>query len=168
MSPDESAKKNPQGPVGAHVVANLVQLRGERKLTYRELSDRLAQLGRPIPTLGLSRIEKGERRVDADDLVALAIALGVTPNALLLPRDVDAITEVALTPTKSVLAGAAWNWADGRNFMHGPQHGSWRDQLDFVTQSRPRWQQAEYALQRMEEIAAAAAREEASGTDGSG
>jgi transcriptional regulator with XRE-family HTH domain len=135
------------------VVANLVQLREDRKLTYRELADRLAELGRAIPTLGLARIEKGERRVDADDLVALAIALGVTPNALLLPRDVDATDDVALTPAKSVMAAGAWNWADGRNFLLGPQHSSWRAQVDFLAQSRPRWQQAEYVRQRMEELA---------------
>ena len=62
-----------------YVIENLKQLRDARRLTYRELADRLAAIGRPIPTLGLSRIEKGTRRVDADDLVALAIALGVNP-----------------------------------------------------------------------------------------
>ena len=88
---DDTTARVPLGPVGRYVIENLTQLREARRLTYRELADRLEELGRPIPTLGLSRIEKGTRRVDADDLVALAIALGVNPAALLLPRDTGAV-----------------------------------------------------------------------------
>ena len=77
---------------------NIRQLREARKLTYTELSAKLAKLGRPIPVLGLSRIEKGRRRVDADDLVALALALRVNPGALLLPRSVAAGTRRSRSP----------------------------------------------------------------------
>ena len=62
------------GVVGRYVIENLEDLRVARRLTYRQLADRLEKLGRPIPTLGLSRIEKGNRRVDVDDLVALVDA----------------------------------------------------------------------------------------------
>lgn len=114
MSEEKPPQKNPLGPSGARVMENLKQIREERRLSYRELSDRLAELGRPIPTLGLSRIEKGERRVDADDLVALALALDVTPSRLLLPatagtdRGVD-LTGAVTAPTED----AAWRWACG-------------------------------------------------------
>lgn len=70
------AKKNPLGPVGEQLRDNIRRLREERGFSYQRLSELLAELGRPIPTLGLSRLERGERRVDADDLVALAKALG--------------------------------------------------------------------------------------------
>jgi transcriptional regulator with XRE-family HTH domain len=106
------SKKNPLGPTGERVQANVAHIRGDRGLKYTELSDRLEALGRAIPVLGLSRIERGERRVDADDLVALAIALGVTPNRLLL-SDEDGKTEVALTPAVVVSQSQAWAWADG-------------------------------------------------------
>ena len=57
---DDSAARNPLGPVGQNVVANIRQLREVRKLAYTELSARLSDLGRPIPVLGLSRIERGQ------------------------------------------------------------------------------------------------------------
>ena len=111
---DDTATRNPLGPAGRQVIDNVRQLREARKLTYTELSAKLAQLGRPIPVLGLSRIEKGRRRVDADDLVALALALRVNPGALLLPRSVAAGDEqVALTPAAAYPAEDAWWWADG-------------------------------------------------------
>jgi hypothetical protein len=56
-------------------------------MTFVELSERLSAAGRPIPVLGLRRIERGERRVDVDDLVALAVVFGVSPERLLRPFD---------------------------------------------------------------------------------
>lgn len=64
----------PVGQVGLTVVANVERLRKARRLSLRALSDRLAGLGRPILPIGLSRLSQGKRRVDADDLVALAAA----------------------------------------------------------------------------------------------
>ncbi|WP_344918591.1 helix-turn-helix transcriptional regulator [Streptosporangium oxazolinicum] len=55
------------------------QHREAQRLTYAELSGRLAALGRPIPVPGLRRIEHAERRVDVDDLTAIAHVLGLTP-----------------------------------------------------------------------------------------
>ena len=69
------------GPVGVAVAQNLEQLRESRNLTYAELSRRLTQLGRPIAPLGLTRIRDRQRRVDVDDLVALAGLGRVTCDA---------------------------------------------------------------------------------------
>ncbi len=114
---DDSAARGPipLGPVGRYVISNLERLREQRGLTYRQLSDRLTAIGRPIPTLGLSRIEKGNRRVDADDLVALCVALEVSPAALLLPPDPggDVDDEIELTERLSVPGSAARRWAAG-------------------------------------------------------
>lgn len=60
----------------------VARLRG--RTTVRELSARLAKLGRPILPSGITKIEQGTRRVDVDDLVALAAVLKVTPTRLLL------------------------------------------------------------------------------------
>ncbi|MFF3179952.1 helix-turn-helix domain-containing protein [Rhodococcus pyridinivorans] len=79
-------KKNPLGPVGRVAASNIRRLRQEQNLTYAELSRRLDELGRPIATLGLSRIESEARRIDIDDLVGLAVALGVSPVTLLMPN----------------------------------------------------------------------------------
>lgn len=72
------------GGVGHAVVAQVRRLRERRRLSLQALSDRLAALGRPILPSGLSKIEAGTRRVDVDDLVALADALETVPSALLL------------------------------------------------------------------------------------
>ena len=64
---------------------------------YTDLSERLKDLDRRIPPLGLRRIENGARRVDADDLLALAVALGVSPVTLLMPNADDGGEQVAAT-----------------------------------------------------------------------
>jgi transcriptional regulator with XRE-family HTH domain len=74
-----------QGDTGHVVAAQIRRLRDEKRLSLQELSDRLAAVGRPILPSGLSKIEQGTRRVDVDDLVALADALGGVPSQLLEP-----------------------------------------------------------------------------------
>jgi transcriptional regulator with XRE-family HTH domain len=106
-------KKNPLGPVGEYLRRNVERIREARGLNKKDLSDAVAGLGRPIPPLGISRVEAGTRRVDADDLVALAIALNVSPNALLLPpKWTD--EQVQIAPGLSLNAKTAWLWAEGR------------------------------------------------------
>jgi transcriptional regulator with XRE-family HTH domain len=134
---DDTAARNPLGPVGRQVIDNVRQLREARKLTYTELSGRLTKLGRPIPVLGLSRIEKGRRRVDADDLVALALALRVNPGALLLPRSAATGGEpVALTAATAYPAEEAWWWADG----HGQLPVGDGSADDFLVHARPEYE----------------------------
>lgn len=83
-------------------------------MSYKALSERLEQLGRPIAVLGLRRIEAGERRVDVDDLVALALAFDVGPATLLLPRE-ETHDPVAMTGKGDTAMGwqAAWRWSVG-------------------------------------------------------
>jgi len=90
-----AGKKSDLGPTGNHVKDNVQRLRGD--LSFAELSRRLSDIGREIPPLGLRRIESGDRRVDADDLVALAVALNVSPVSLLMPRTEDADEQVETT-----------------------------------------------------------------------
>ena len=135
---DDTTARVPLGPVGRYVIENLKQLHDVRRFTYRELADRLAELGRPIPTLGLSRIEKGTRRVDADDLVALAIALGVNPSALLLPRDTGPGDEIKLAQDFPVAAVAAWEWSAG-HYPLVPPDITWQRIADFEANTRPEW-----------------------------
>lgn len=73
------------GPVGATVAANMEHLRKIQGLSYVEISRRMKLIGRPIAPLGLARIRDLQRRVDVDDLVALAQALDVNSAALLRP-----------------------------------------------------------------------------------
>ncbi|MFF2651484.1 helix-turn-helix domain-containing protein [Streptomyces sp. NPDC058045] len=71
------------GQAGRNVAVKVKLLRETQRLTKKQLSDRVSELGRPIPPLGIAKIESGGRRVDADDLVALAVALNVRPAAML-------------------------------------------------------------------------------------
>lgn len=75
----------PLGSAGEQVASNVRLIREAQRLTYVELAERLAETGRPIPVLGLRRIERGERRVDVDDLIALALVFGVRPEFLWAP-----------------------------------------------------------------------------------
>jgi transcriptional regulator with XRE-family HTH domain len=61
----------------------------------------------------ISKIERGERRIDVDDLVAFALALNVSPLTLLLPPTADG-EPVDLTESYTLAASTAWSWAEGR------------------------------------------------------
>lgn len=110
---DDQRRKNPLGPTGETVASNVRRLRTKHGLAFTELSSRLGELGRPIPPLGLRKIESLDRRVDADDLMALAIALGTNPNALLLPPSDNPRHMLTLTAAGMQPAWSVWRWARG-------------------------------------------------------
>ena len=76
---------SPLGPAGNNVRRNVRHLREQRRWSYRETEERISRTGRAIPVLRLSAIETGERRVDVDDLVALAAVFDVSVGELLQP-----------------------------------------------------------------------------------
>jgi transcriptional regulator with XRE-family HTH domain len=122
-----SEKKNPLGPTGETVRKNVIRLRGG--MQYKDLAERLVAIGRPIPALGLRRIEAGERRVDADDLVALAVAFGVSPLTILLPEDG---TKFAASPMTGVVGrrvshNTQWLWGLGQEPLSLPGEGKGED-----------------------------------------
>ncbi|GAA3272659.1 helix-turn-helix transcriptional regulator [Streptomyces lavendulae] len=134
-------QKTSLGPVGSTLQENVRRLREAQRLTYVELSDRLSEVGRPIPVLGLRRIERGERRVDVDDLVALALVLNVSPGSLLLPHEepAGAPTDphehwLPLTDSTSVSWETAWRWMHGE---YPPADVSRREVQDFRRENRP-------------------------------
>lgn len=87
------------GRTGERVAANLVKLRHDAHLSQRDLSERLSTIGRPLSPSVLSKIEKLDRRIDVDDLIALVIALDVCPNRLLM-------ADVAVAPRLTCSPGA--------------------------------------------------------------
>jgi transcriptional regulator with XRE-family HTH domain len=102
-------------PIGRRIGHTVRRLRHNRGLDLRRLAERLAEEGRPISLAQLSKLELGQRRVDVDDLVALAVVLNVTPSQLLMPeppREGDE-QEVALTPHRGVGWHRAWQWMCG-------------------------------------------------------
>jgi len=109
-------------PTGQRVAENIKRLRGATQ--YKELSARLSEVGRPIPPLGLRRIEAGERRVDVDDLVALAVVFGVSPLTLLLPEDgSDDLASYMTAVPWEVAHNVQWLWALGEEPLQLPDAG---------------------------------------------
>ncbi|BBZ22135.1 helix-turn-helix domain-containing protein [Mycolicibacter hiberniae] len=101
------------GPTGEAVRANIRSLRDRERISGAELSARLKKIGRPIPPLGIQRIEAGSRRVDTDDLVALAVALGVSPIRLLMPESAEVDDQVVQTGREPESARRGWEWLQG-------------------------------------------------------
>lgn len=118
-----AGKKSDLGPVGVNVTHSVRKFREARRLSFAELSRQLAELGRDVPPLGLRRIESGERRVDVDDLVALALALGVSPLALLLPTEASSL----VADGDRLPVGKIWEWAKGQQPLSGDALAYWRD-----------------------------------------
>nr|WP_062336140.1 helix-turn-helix transcriptional regulator [Herbidospora sakaeratensis] len=79
------ARLTPLGPTARAVAANIRARRATLGLSYEGVVARLQLQGHYATQQLLSRIELGQRRVDVDDLVALAAALDTTPAELLTP-----------------------------------------------------------------------------------
>ncbi len=105
-------KRIEPGPLATQVAETVRRVREDRGLTYAKVAERLLEAGRPIPVLGLSRIERGDRRVDIDDLVALARVFRVPPLLLLFPF--DQTPEVEVVPGERVPTWDAACWFAGR------------------------------------------------------
>ncbi|OSZ58676.1 hypothetical protein OQI_20435 [Streptomyces pharetrae CZA14] len=71
------------GEAGGSVAAAIATYRQRRGWDQAYLAERVSDAGRPMSTSVLGKIESGARRVDVDDLVAVAAALEVSPSALL-------------------------------------------------------------------------------------
>jgi transcriptional regulator with XRE-family HTH domain len=129
-----AGKKSDLGPIGANVTHTVRRFREERRLGYAELSRKLAELGRDIPPLGLRRIESGERKVDVDDLVALAFVFDISPLALLLPTEPSSLTSQGETYSFEQI----WYWGEGLHPL--PPEEPSRDfvrRARFLTESKP-------------------------------
>lgn len=71
------------GDVGDHLALVVAALRQQRGYDQRTLAARVEATGRPMSASVLGKIETRTRRVDVDDLVALAAALDIRPVQLL-------------------------------------------------------------------------------------
>jgi transcriptional regulator with XRE-family HTH domain len=78
-------RANTIGPVGEQLRANLARIRQSRSLTTAALAEKVTALGRPVYANTITKIEKGARRVDVDDLAVLARALQVSVAQLIEP-----------------------------------------------------------------------------------
>lgn len=131
-----AGKKSDLGPVGVNVTNTVRHFREDRRLGYAELSRKLAEIGRDIPPLGLRRIESGERKVDVDDLVALAFVFDISPLALLLPTEASSLTPQGETYSLEQI----WSWGEGLHPLPPDTDRAGPDlvrDVRFLTESRP-------------------------------
>jgi hypothetical protein len=152
MAPDEKSTKStgrPLGPTGETVRSNIKRIRENQRIAVTELSAKMRELGRPIPPLGIHRIEDGQRRVDVDDLVALAVALGVSPTSLLMP-DVDAAGDMVTVTGRpdSIPAGRAYRWFCGRGPIKAEENWT-----IFIWHGSPRWLRRQVSYEELAELA---------------
>lgn len=107
------------GPTTRTVASNVRRLRERAGLSVPQLSGKTGELGYRIPPEAIHKIEAardarpGARHINVDEVTVLAVALGVSPVALLLPPTVRGETEV--TGVGQLSARDAWRWMRGRN-----------------------------------------------------
>jgi len=124
------------------VAENVRVLRRQEGLELAALSARLEGLGQPISVSGLSKLELGTRGVDVDDLVALAVALDVSPSRLLMSPTASRDKPVKLTPNTEASEEAAWNWMAGDRSLRWPEvvaTGEWdlKPLIRWIDENRP-------------------------------
>lgn len=123
-----------RGPTAETVSANVARLRSDANLGLRALAKRMGDAGRPLTHSAVDQIEKGARRVDVDDLMALAVALDVSPVTLLMPVTKDASNAVDATGQSDALAASAlWDWLTAA----GPLPGG--HAMTFLAKALPHW-----------------------------
>lgn len=100
------------GPIAESVAKNVERLRKTRGKTIYSLSGELGEIGRPITPSAIAKIEKQQRQVTVDDLVALALVFNTSPISLLLPAEWGD-GQVELTSERRLAARTAWRWIRG-------------------------------------------------------
>jgi len=105
----------------------------------RSLSKKLGEVGRPLGHSAIDQIEKGTRRVDVDDLVALALALDASPIALLTPPTDSSDAEISVTGFENpVLVGSFLQWLRGYHSITG------LPTMDFMRNALQVWEQSQW------------------------
>jgi transcriptional regulator with XRE-family HTH domain len=124
--------QQPESPaeVGEVFSSRLREARDARRWTQQELSARLAELGAPMDRTTIAKLEKGQRQARVEELVAIAVALDVSPLYLILPLRLDA--KVKLAPKLVVEAIEALNWASGKGPLDRANERTYRFQAPGV------------------------------------
>ncbi|MBB4711150.1 transcriptional regulator with XRE-family HTH domain [Streptomyces luteogriseus] len=131
---------------------NVRRLRTARGMSLRALAAELKEIGHPLSSDALNKIENGRtpapgteepkqvRRVDVDELMALAQALRVSPMSLLLPWTETPNTPAEVTAAGTVEARAAWEWANGQKPLTvWNEEDRYGELLRFRVDSTPAW-----------------------------
>lgn len=119
------------------VARNVARLRNARGYSTSRLSKLLEDAGRPITASSITKLELGQRKVDIDDLMTLAVVLRVSPTALLMPPTANPDDAVDITGEGEISADVAWAWTLGERPLDLPTDDDGEVWADFQTHSRP-------------------------------
>lgn len=148
-----AGKKSTTGATGATVAANVARLREEQNLTFAELSRRLQAADNPIPELGLRNIEREKRKVDVDDLMALAYVLQVSPAHILMPHTPRPDDVHPVTAFGEHTAHDIWAWIqNGTLPMPDDDAEQFDASISSVTRSIPHFKRVEQARHIAEQL----------------
>jgi hypothetical protein len=131
------------GHTTKNVARAVRRLREKRGLSAAKLSERTRSLGYEIPVEGVHKIEAaaegrpGARHINTDELLVLAIALGVSPAALLLPLDDSPEGTVEITGAGAVPADVGWDCMDGQRALRFTPGREATEALEYDLYSRP-------------------------------
>jgi transcriptional regulator with XRE-family HTH domain len=124
------------GHAGQVLAANIRTVREAQRLTYAELSRRLAEIGLHIPVLSLQRIETGMRRVDFDDFLGLCCALQISPVDLIISKDAGE-EDYPVTPKTSAASSNVAAWVAGEDLLYA--HRNLEPGEIFASPANPPW-----------------------------
>lgn len=125
------------GPVGDTARYRIRKARESRGNTAVELSAMVRAIGRDLSPVAIRRIEFGARRIDVDDLVALAQVLDISPLALVLPFGESPGEEFATSEfNEERTLERWWKWAHGEEPLFPKM---WESANDFRSWSVPSW-----------------------------
>ena len=101
-------------------------IREARHLKQQDLADRLESIGLPMDRSAIAKIEASQRGITVDEVFAFAVALGVSPLALLVPRSDQ---RMSIAPAVEADVSEVVPWA--RNMRNlGNESGSHRPLMD--------------------------------------
>jgi transcriptional regulator with XRE-family HTH domain len=127
------------------IAAQVRQRRQQLNLNRQQLAEKCASVGAPqITAAALTNIETGRRdaagkrrrEVSVEELLALAVALGVFPVDLIVPGEAEEEEPCSVTPEVTTSAGHARRWISGAAWLADPE-----TPLDFAEAIRgmPQW-----------------------------
>lgn len=112
----------------------LIEVRGERGWTQQRLAAALTQVGHPLGHKTISAIERGDRNVLLEDVVAIARALGCSPLRLMTPARTET---VAATRKGGAVIGSDYEcWLLGEAPLPGASAQAWETFYDLNGDSR--------------------------------
>ena len=117
-----------ESPTPSQVVAiELPKIRKRIGLTAEDVAKRVRLHGGKLDRAAVSKIENGLRDVSLDEAIALAVALGISPLHLFIPRDDEAWVRV--TPAEHVPAATARRWIRGTTPLKGQDDRVYRTEV---------------------------------------